>query len=162
MDSSYVVFDGRMYSESILTTTVVPPYLVANLPSLLSKCVVLFLALPDVLFISQSLYVSQLLVGELQLLLVVAVLLHFGLKVTELLLSEQGKEGSETRRDTSSVHLQLHAQLHKVELICISSSDSRGNVTERSVAECFPVIHLILKADIFKKKKKKFKLGCSL
>lgn len=88
MDSSYVVFDGRLYSESIPSTTVVPPYLVANLPSLLSKCVVLFLALPDVLFISQSLYVSQLLVGELQLLLVVAVLLHFGLKVTELLLSE--------------------------------------------------------------------------
>lgn len=39
----------------------------------------------------------QLLVGELQLLLVVAVLLHFGLKVTQLLLSEQGKEGRERR-----------------------------------------------------------------
>lgn len=35
----------------------VPPYLVANLPRLLSKRVVLLLGLPDVLFVSQSLHV---------------------------------------------------------------------------------------------------------
>lgn len=75
----------------------VPPYLVAHLPGLLSKCVVLFLVLPDVLFISQTLHVSQLLVGKLQLLLVVAVLLHLGLEVMQLLLSERGKEDSERR-----------------------------------------------------------------
>lgn len=66
----------------------VPLYLVSYLSGLLSKYVVLFLNLPDVLFVSQSFDMLQLLVGEFQLLLVVAVFFHFGLKVVQLLLSE--------------------------------------------------------------------------
>lgn len=74
-----------------------PPHLISNLSGLLGKCVVFFLGFPDVLLVSQSFHVLQLLVGELQLLLVMTVLLHFGLKVMELLLNEQGKGGTDKK-----------------------------------------------------------------
>ena len=68
----------------------VPPHLVAHLPGLLRQRVVLVLVLLDVLRVSQCLHMEQLLVGQLQLLLVVAVLLHLGLKVPQLLLNTRG------------------------------------------------------------------------
>lgn len=128
-------------------------HLVTNLPCLLGEREVFLLGLLDVLFVPQSLHVLQFLVRELQLLLVVIVLLHLGLKVVQLLLHKQKAQGG-TRRGESSVQLQLHAQLHRGELICISSSESRGNVTEKS-----RVFRLILKPDICKEKKKKSNLN---
>lgn len=89
-------------------------HLVADLSGLLGQRVVLVLRLPDVLLVSQSLHVLQLLVRELQLLPVVVVLLHFGLEVTQLLLGEH-KAGVR-------VQPQLPAQLHP-ETRLISTSD---------------------------------------
>lgn len=82
------------------------PHLVADLFGLLGQRVVLVLRLPDVLLVSQSLHVLQLLVRQLQLLLVVVVLLHFGLKVTQLLLGGE-------HRARIQAQPQLHAQLHR-------------------------------------------------
>lgn len=50
---------------------------------------------------------SQLLVRQLQLLLVMAVLLHFGLKMTQLLLKGTSKHRGFT------LHMHIDAQLHR-------------------------------------------------
>lgn len=89
-------------------------HLVADLFGLLGQRVVLVLRLPDVLLVSQSLHVLQLLVRELQLLLVVVVLLHFGLEVTQLLLGKH--------RARVQAQPQLPARLHP-ETRLISMSD---------------------------------------
>lgn len=78
----------------------------------------------------------QLLVGELQLLLVVAVLLHFGLKVMELLLNERGKGGGVTFGSPSITCTDAQERP-----MCISSSDMKGNVSEKRQAESFTAIN---------------------
>lgn len=72
-------------------------HLVTHLPGLLSEGVVLLLVADDVLLVPQRLHVLELLVGELQLLLVVLVLLHLGLKVPQLLLGGEDR-GPEWQR----------------------------------------------------------------
>lgn len=105
------------------------PYLVAHLSGLLSEGVVLVPVLLDVVFVSYSLHVLQLLVGKLQLLLVMAVLLHLGLKVTQFLLNEQ--EGIKKKGGVSFSSPCITYTSYTGELTCISSSEYRGNVTEK-------------------------------
>lgn len=95
------------------------------------------------LLVSQSFHVLQLLVGELQLLLVVAVLLHFGLKVMELLLNEQGKGGGSLikRGEHAFASPSITCADAQEQPICISSSDMKGNVSEKRQAECFTAIN---------------------
>lgn len=73
---------------------------------------------------------SQLLVRQLQLLLVMAVLLHFGLKVTQLLLKEQEKERE------ASTEGSPYIRCTAAQLIYSSDIDNRGSVTQT-----FQVMH---------------------
>lgn len=79
--------------------------------------------------------------GELQLLLVVAVLLHFGLKVMELLLNERGKEVTDRKGEHTSGLTSITCTDAQGQPICITSSDARINVGEKSQAECFAGIN---------------------
>ena len=89
---------------------------------------VLLLCLLDVLFVPQRLHMLQLLVGKLQLLLVVAVLLHLGLKVPQLLLSEQEKEGKRAEG----------CKFSSPSITCTTAQGQLICITEKRLAECFP------------------------